>query len=131
MFNDVFSDVHVIHMRCSILYLVLFYGVFSNVHLLYMFYSIVYYRIFEKYTCDVLFKFSLLCVLIFFLMLLLYFLFFIYVMYIIYFYAYYINIVNLKLEYRSSKSRTFFTKTEHCSLNLEHRLYSVKENVLS
>ena len=33
MFDDIFSDVHVIYMRCSIMYQVMFYDVFSSVHL--------------------------------------------------------------------------------------------------
>jgi len=30
MFYDIFSDVHIIYMRCSITYLVMFYGAFSD-----------------------------------------------------------------------------------------------------
>jgi hypothetical protein len=42
MFHDLSSDVHVIYMRCCIMYLVMFYGVFSVVHLVYMWRPIVY-----------------------------------------------------------------------------------------
>jgi hypothetical protein len=45
------------------------YGVFSDVHLIYMWCSIVYFRMFENYPCDILLKFSLLHVFIFFFML--------------------------------------------------------------
>jgi hypothetical protein len=33
MFYDVFSVIHVLYMRCSIMYLVLFYGISGDVHL--------------------------------------------------------------------------------------------------
>ena len=47
---------------------------------------------------------------------------------LIYFYVYYnTNFMNLKLEYCSSKPEHFLMKTKHCSLNLEHRLCSIKE----
>jgi len=29
---DVFSDIHVIYMRCSLIYLAKFYGAFNNIH---------------------------------------------------------------------------------------------------
>jgi len=55
-------------MRCSIIYLEMFYGVFSNVHLVYMCCSIVYFRISEKYTRDIFKIFSIICFSFFFLM---------------------------------------------------------------
>ena len=42
MFFDRFSDVQVIYIRCSIMYLVMFYGVFSDVYLVYMWCSMMY-----------------------------------------------------------------------------------------
>jgi hypothetical protein len=36
VFYDVFSNVHVIYMQCSIMYVVMFYGVFNDVHVIYM-----------------------------------------------------------------------------------------------
>jgi len=49
-----------------------------------------------------------------------------------YFYVYCnISFINLKQKYYSSKSITFFTKTEHYLLNLEYCFYLIKENILS
>jgi hypothetical protein len=56
MFYDVLSDVYVIYMRRSIMYLAIFYGVFSDVHLVYIGCSIVYFKMFAKYPCDILFQ---------------------------------------------------------------------------
>ena len=42
-FCDIFNNVQVIYIRCSIMYLVMFYGVFSDVHLVYMWCSMMYW----------------------------------------------------------------------------------------
>jgi hypothetical protein len=95
----------------------------------------------EKYSCDVLLNFSLLHVFVFFLMLCSRFYYF-YLCYVliylfIYFYIYYnTNIMNLKLEYYSSKLRTFsygdgtlFSEPRTSSLLNTKILYLHKINV--
>ena len=71
------------------MYLVMFYGISSNVRLVHMRCSIVYLKMFEKYTHDILLNIFLFCVFnFFFLYFVPDFIHFTYVMYFIYFYVY-------------------------------------------
>jgi hypothetical protein len=108
MFYDVINDVHVIYMRCSIMYLVIFYSVFNYVHLVYMWCS-KYILGCLKSILVMFFEFCLDYVFLFFLLsFALDFIIFLFMLCIYLFKYYNDNFMKLKLEYYSSKSRTFF-----------------------